>query len=199
LRASRSRWFVEEQQIRLAEQQLREREPHLPSAGERFRAPIEIRRCEAEALKNRGRLQLDAVPAADAEAILKIAIALEHRIVFSFRNRGITEPLLEIVHLGLDGEELGERARHLFEHGAARMREAVLRKIPDGEGRRFQDGAGVGLVETGHHAQQRRLARAVRSAQSDALAVGDLPRHMVEKHTVAEGLGEFLELDHAEA
>src|SRR4029077_15322612 len=47
--------------------------------------------------------------------------------------------------------------------------------------------AALGLIPPGDHAQQRRLAGAVRAAQADALAIGDLPRHVVEEHTVAEG------------
>jgi hypothetical protein len=50
---------------------------------------------------------------------------------------------------------------------------------------------GVGLVERGHHPQQRRLAGAVRPAQADTFAVGDLPRDVVEEHAIAERLGQL--------
>ena len=56
--------------------------------------------------------------------------------------------------------------------------------------------AGVRLVQAPQHAQERGLARAVRSAQPDALAVGDLPRHRVEQHAFAESFGERLKLNH---
>ena len=36
--------LVEQQQVRLAEQQLRERDAHLPAAGERLGRPLEVRR-----------------------------------------------------------------------------------------------------------------------------------------------------------
>ena len=73
---------------------------------------------------------------------------------------------------------------------AARVGEAVLREVADGERGRLEDRAGIGLVDAGHHAEQRRLARAVRTAQADALAVRDLPRDVVEEHAIAEGLGQ---------
>ena len=60
LRASRSRWLVgssSSSRFGLAEQQLRERDPHLPAAGEGFGRPLEIRGAEAEALQHRRRLQ----------------------------------------------------------------------------------------------------------------------------------------------
>ena len=47
----------------------------------------------------------------------------------------------------------------------------------------------VRLVEPGHHLQQGGLAGAVRPAQADPLAIGDLPRDVVEEDAVAEGLG----------
>ena len=58
--------LVEQQQVRLAEQQLGQREAHLPAAGERVGRPLEIRRLEAEPLQDRRGLQLDAVAVADA-------------------------------------------------------------------------------------------------------------------------------------
>ena len=78
------------------------------------------------------------------------------------------------------------------------MRQAVLRQVADGQRGRLEDRARVGLVEPGHHLQQRGLAGAVRTAQADALAIRDLPRDVVEEDAIAEGLGEVGELDHAD-
>ena len=41
--------LVEQQQVRLAEQQLGERDPHLPAAGERLGRPLEVLGLEPEA------------------------------------------------------------------------------------------------------------------------------------------------------
>ena len=125
-----------------------------------------------------------------AEAILQIAVAVQHRVVLGFRNRRVAEPPLERVHLGLDREQLAECARRFVEHGAAGVGQPVLRQVADGQRRRFEDGAAVRLVEPGHHPQQRGLAGAVGSAQPDALAIRDLPRDVIEQDAVAEGLGE---------
>ena len=54
-----------------------------------------------------------------------------------------------------------------------------------------------GLVGAGQHLEQRRLAGAVRSAQSDTIPVTDLPGDAIEERAVSEGLGEFAELNHA--
>ena len=50
------------------------------------------------------------------------------------------------------------------------MRETVLRQVPDGQGRRLDDAAGIWLVEASEHLQQRGLAGAVGSAEADAFA-----------------------------
>ena len=46
----------------------------------------------------------------------------------------------------------------------------------------------VGLVESGEHPQQRRLARAIRSGEADAIAIGDLPGHGIEQDAFAESI-----------
>jgi hypothetical protein len=50
----------------------------------------------------------------------------------------------------------------------------------------FDDGARVRLFKAGHHAEQGRLAGAVRATQADALTIGDLPGDTVEEHAIAK-------------
>jgi hypothetical protein len=95
------------------------------------------------------------------------------------------------VHFGLDRQQRVERARRFLEHAATGVVEPVLGQVADGQGGRLEHGAAVGFVESRHHPEQGRLARAVGSAQADALAIGDLPRHVIEQDAVAEALGEI--------
>ena len=95
--------LVEQQQVGRAQQQFGQRQTHLPAAGERFGLSLVVGRLEAEALQHRRRFQLDAVAVAEPKPFLKIAVAAEHRVVFGLGNRRVAEPLLERVHLGLDG------------------------------------------------------------------------------------------------
>ena len=57
---------------------------------------------------------------------------------------------------------------------------------PDG----FDDIAAVRLFEARQHLEQGRLAGAVGSAESDALAIVDLPADRVEQDAIAKGLAE---------
>src|SRR5690606_1035540 len=57
------------------------------------------------------------------------------------------------------------------------------------------DGAGVRRLLPGDHAEQGRLARAVRPDDADDAARRQLERQIVDEQTVAEALGEAVELD----
>jgi hypothetical protein len=164
---------------------------HLPAARERVGLTIEVRGLESQPLQYRRALELDAVPLVQPKTLLQIAVTMEHRVMLGGRDRVVTEPLLERVHFRLHREELVERARRLVEHGTTRVDQAVLRKIADGQRRRFQDGSRVRFVETGHHPHQRRLPGAIRATETDALAIGDLPRDAIEEHTIAKRFCEF--------
>ena len=98
----------------------------------------------------------------------------------------------------LDREQLLERAAGLFEDRAAGVGQTVLRQVADRQRRRLENRPAVGLVEPRHHLEQGGLAGAVRAAEADALAIGDLPGDVVQQDTVAERLGELRQLDHAE-
>jgi hypothetical protein len=88
---------------------------------------------------------------------------------------------------------------HVLERGVVLEDEAdaaLLRRQPRRVGAAHDDRAGVGHLEAGDHAQQRRLARAARPEQRGQPAVGRLERDVVEGGEVAEALGDGLDGDH---
>ena len=182
------RGLVEQQQVRLAEKQLGERDAHLPATRKGLGRTSEIGGLEPQPLQDRGGPELDAVTISQTEAILQIAVSMQHRIVLGLGNGRIAEALLERVHFGLDRQQLVERRRRLVEDCSAGVAEPVLRQVADRERRRLQDRSRVGLVEASHHPKQRRLAGAVRTAQARALTVVDLPGDVVQQHATAERL-----------
>ena len=110
------------------------------------------------------------------------------------RHRGIGEPLLDVVHLGLDVEQGVECAAGLLEYGAALMREAILRQVADGEAGRLGDGS-----ESGSSMPARIFRSVVLPAPlgphnpTDPVARHNLPGDTVEQDAVSERLGEFFE------
>ncbi len=191
------RRFVEEQEIRAAEQQLGQGDPHLPAAGERLGRTIAIVGAEAEPAQHGRDPQVHAVALVEPEAILKFAVAHEHRVVLALRHAGIAKTMFDVFHLALHVEQRLEGSADFFENGAAAVRQPVLRQIADGERRRFDDAAGVGIVEPGQHLEQCGLAGAVRTAEADAVAVTNLPGDVVQQDAVAEGFGEVGKLNHS--
>ncbi len=191
--------LVEQEQPGPAEQQLGQRDAHLPAARERFGRLGEVVLAEAEAAQHRGDAQVDAVAVVAAEALLQLGVADEHRFVLALRHAVVAQPGLERVHLGLLAQQLGEGHRRFVDQRPAAVVEPVLRQVADGEAARGDDLAGIGLVDAGQHPEQGGLAGPVRAAQADPFPVADLPGDVVEEDAVAEGLVELRELDHGAA
>ncbi len=76
--------LVEQEQIRRAQQQLGQRETHLPAAREVIGQLLLNRRLEAEPAQHRADLELDLIAVGHAEAILQLAVAREDRLVLRF-------------------------------------------------------------------------------------------------------------------
>ena len=67
--------LVEQQQVRAPEQQLGQRDAHLPAAGERLRRTVVVLGAEAEAAQHRRDAQVHAVALVEPEPILELAVA----------------------------------------------------------------------------------------------------------------------------
>ena len=189
--------LVEQQQVWTSEQQLCEGDSHLPAARERFARTVAVLAAESEAAQHGRDAQVDAIALVQAESILKLRVAREHRIVFVLRDRGITELVLDVVHLRLHVEQRLKRAACFLEDRSSRVAQAVLRQVTDREPGRLHDAARIGVFDSAQNLEEGRLSGAVRAAQADAFAVADLPRHVIEQDAVAEGFREVGKLDHA--
>ena len=63
----------------------------------------------------------------------------------------------------------------------------VLRQVADRQIGGLDHRAGIRLLLTGKDSEQGGLPRTVRSAETDPVAPGDLPRDVVEEDVLAEG------------
>ena len=191
------RRLVEEQQVGAAEQQLGQRDAHLPSAGERLARTIGVVRTEAEAAQDRSDAEVHVVAIRQAEAILQLRIARQHRLMLGLRHGGVAKAMLDVVHLRLDIEQRLKGAAGFLEDGAPRVRQSVLRQIPNGQVGRPDNGAGVRFIEPGQHLEEGGLAGAIRPAETHTIAVTDLPGDMLEQGAVTERFRQVGELDHS--
>src|SRR5436190_19094868 len=122
----------------------------------------------------------------------------------------IADQLLLVVALEVEAAEVSARWHH--ELADDEVVEAAGNVLPDGlivlevlaallderhlRGRADLDGAAVGLLLARDHAEQRRLARAVRADDADDRAGRHLEAQVVDEETVAEALADVDELDH---
>ena len=126
-------------------------------------------------------------PSSRRKKLGDVVVADEQRFVLAVGQRRIGERVLDAVDLGAGLEQRLERERRLIERArgrSARARPAAgsRRSGPTGE----RPGPRSGFVEAGQHPEKRRLAGAVRAAETDAIAVRNGPRHVVEQDALAE-------------
>ena len=108
----------------------------------------------------------------------------------------VAEPVFNRRDLGTHVEQRLEGEARFLDDGAARVGQAILRQVTDGQPGRLGDQAAVGLFQPRHHLQQRGLAGSVRTRETDAIAIVDLPADGVQEDAAAERFGERGELDH---
>ncbi len=142
-----------------------------------------------------GHPQLDAVALFVPELLGEVVISHEQRLVLAVRQCGIGERMFDAVDLGARFEQRTERQRDFIDERASRVFQSVLRQVAHGQPGRLDDQPAVRLVQPGQHAQQRRLAGAVRTGETDAVAGVHLPGDGVEQDALAERLGERGKLD----
>ena len=191
--------LVEEEQVGLRQQQLREGDAHLPAARECRRRLVVVGRAEPEPLQHRVDLQVDRVAVVQPEAILQVAVAVQHHLVLAFGHGRVGQALLDRLHLPAHIQQPLEGEGRFLVQRVPLVRQPVLGQIAHPQAGRCDDGAGIGLIEVREDAEQRRLARAVRPAEPHRFAVRHLPGHVLEEDPGSERLGDRRQLDHGGA
>ena len=184
------RGLVQEQEAGTTEQQLGQRDAHLPATRERLGRPVEVLAREPQAREHRRHTKIEGVAVVGAERVLQVGVAHQHLIVFVVGDRRVAQALLDLGDPLPDGQQPGERRGGLLEQRATLVDQAVLRQVAHLEGRRLVHGPGIGLLETRENAEQRRLARPVWATEANALARRDPPGNVREQRAIAVRLGE---------
>ncbi len=168
--------LVEEQQVGLADERLRERDPAAPAARERAERRVGRKLEPREDLVD----PLAHTPAAaHFELVLQRIHARELRGVFARRVR-------HAVELREESAELREPAGDDLEDGGRIVRGRILRERRDLQAGHAPDRARIRCDLAAHDLEQGRLARAVAPDQAHALAGVDLQARAVEERLRAE-------------
>ena len=174
------RGLVEQQQIRVAEQQARQRRAGLLPAGEIRRRPIPLVALEAQAGKGRLDPLVERISVSDGKLVLQL-------LVFRFGHPAgmfeLSKGSLELLQPSGTRSNGQPQARRLDE---ARVDVRLLTEHGDRQAAFAMDLAQIGLVEAGHEPQQGRLPRAIGADEADSVASGDGRVDVVEDHEIAD-------------
>ena len=180
--------LVEQQDIRLFQQQPRQIHARLFAAGKAVKVLLPLRGGDAETVADLVGLHIRLIAAAGLKARGKRVVFGKQRLV---RLRG--HLLFQTAHFALDIRKLPERRA---QHVLYRIARRVMRDLGDKAdlpARREAHLAGVVVQLSGQYFEERRLARAVSPEQAHTLACLNVKAHAVEQIRVGvEALDQVL-------
>ena len=182
--------FIEQQHVRVVEQQPGQAEPRALSTGERRDGPVDELH-QPKTREDAAQRCLEVVAAGVLEVVLQIGVALERLLI------RVAETVFELAQLGLELAKMRGRGARVLVDRAGRVLQQLLLKEPDARATRVCDVAGVRLLEPRRHPQQRRLPRAVGSDEADAVALRDPEGDVLQELAVAEPAPDGLDRDEA--
>ena len=177
--------LVDEQEIGVLHQQLRQLEPPFLTAAQLRRMPLLRLGVDAEPAERLACVRLQLVAALVDVAMLHVAIALQQ-----LRGVGpcaVGEQRLERGHLLVHRGEVLARCHHLVEDRLGDRLRSVLRQVADAQPALPFDLAGGRLSGAADQRQQRRLAGAVGADDGDAITRLDAERDALEHALCTEG------------
>ena len=186
------RGLVEQEHLGVADEQLRQRDAHLPAAGELGGQAAQILLLETQAEHDAAHLGFDGVA---AQRLVGVAGA---------PRRGqlplggvLAQPLLQLVKAPLGFEHLCLRGHDLLEDGPLPHLDGLLLQVAHARALREQHPALVGVLLAGDDVEHGGLAGAVRAHERQAIVLLQAKRHVVKELAPSERLRDMFELhDH---
>ena len=167
--------LVEQQQVGVAQQQLRERDAHLPAAREVAGGLVEVLDGEAETREDLPGARLELVAAEALEAVLRRAVALEQAVEL-VSGGGLGDLALELAHAALHLLHLVGGVHHLGKRALLAREVGLLLEVAHRDVAGEAHGALVGALLSHDDAQEGGLARAVGPDERPALPRVELQR-----------------------
>lgn len=186
------RRLVEQEHLGIAVEQFRERDAHLPTAGELGGGAGHVALGEAEAEQHASHLRLQRVAAEHLVGVPRPAHGRQ------LRFGGVRAQLrFQLVQALLGFEHLGLRRDDLFEDGEVAHLDGLLLQIAHARALGEEHAALVRIVLAGDDVEQCRLARAVRAHKRQPVVLFQAERHVVEQRATAVGFRKMFSLqDH---
>ncbi len=188
--------LVHQQHVRPPEQHPRQRHAHLPAARQRADVAIDLVVLKAEAMQHLARLRFQRVAAQMLVFFLHLAEAFEDAIHF-VGPRGIFHGALQLFQLMMQIARAPAARDGLVQHRTPLHLFHVLAEIADVQPLGNRHLAVVRLLLAHDHAEQRRLAGAVRANQAHLFAGVQLKRSVDKDQLLAVLLIDIGKRDHA--
>ena len=188
--------LVEQQQVGLGQQQLGQRDAHLPAAAELVGLPRPIFLAEAEAGEHAAHLRVERVAVERVKALLQHGVALRRGLVLGPGVIELGQLPGQLLDLALHLAQFVEDGEAFFEDGAAGELQALLRQVADAHAARLLQRAVVERFQAGQHLHQRGFAGAVGAHQRGLFLVADEPVGLKKQHPRPEPLAGILQGKH---
>ncbi len=174
--------LVQQQDFRVADQQLRQGDAHLPAAGEVVGGAGQVGLFESQAEQHAAHLRLKGIA---AHALVGVAGAPGGR---QLRLGGVGPQFrLQLVKAPFGFQHFHLRGQHFFEDGAVGHFDGLLLQVAHTGPLRSEDAPLVRVVFAGDDVQQRGFAGAVRAHQRQTVEFFQLEGNVVEQLSSAVG------------
>ena len=188
--------LVEQQQAGLLQQQLGQRDAHLPAAGELFGLALPIFFGEAEATQHGTDLRVQGVDVVHMQVVRDVGVAVGGGAILAGVGVGGGEGVGDLFGLALQRVQVIEDRETLRKDRLAADGEAVLRQVADGHALDARQLAVVQCLQAGEDFQKGGFAGAVAADQAGALVRRDEPVGVFKEEFGAEPFAGGGELKH---
>ena len=190
------RGLVQQQQARLLEQELCERDSHLPAAAELLARTPPIAPGKPQAIQHGSDFRLQGISAVQSKLLRQRSIALELPVVFGAGLLHLRQFVLQLAALQFESAQVFKHRERFVEQGPAARNKAILRQVAKSQVAGAHDLAFIRLDQPRKHLHQGALAGAVLADQADAVPLIDLELERAEEPFPAICLSQFLSLEH---
>ena len=184
--------LVQKQQVGLGQQQLGQRDAHLPTPRKFLRPPRPVCFVEAQACQHRAHLRIKRVAIEGVKARLQHGVAFCCGCIFGASVVERSHLTGQRLNLRLHRPEFVEYGEALFEDRATTQLQALLRQIADGHAAREPHLSVVEGFQAGQHFHQRGLAGAIGAHESRFLLSRDQPVGILKENPRPKPLARIL-------
>ena len=175
------RRLIEQQQGWLLEQQLGQRNPHLPAARKLLGAPLPVFFRKPQPSQHRAHLRVERIDVMGLQHVHDVRVAIRRLLVFRRPRLLVAQGPRQLFGLGLHAAQLVKDAQTLFKDGLAAHGQPVLRQIPERRSLVLRNGPVIERLHPGQYLQQRAFAGAVAADEPRPLVGRDQPVHLLEQ------------------